>query len=87
MSTRTPNDPDDMNEERADWAQECLTFFMKKTGTDPEDALSDLLCNLAHWCDRNDTEFERELRRAASHYGDETDGRGAQLDDISTPPA
>jgi len=78
--------PEDKNDERAELAQGLLNQFMKKTGADPEDVLADLLCNLAHWCDRNDTEFERELRRAASHYGDETVGRGAQLDDISTPP-
>lgn len=79
-------DPDKQNEERADRAQTILNQFMKLGGSEPEYALSDLLTDLAHWCDRNDTEFERELRRAASHYGDETYGRGAQLDDISTPP-
>lgn len=74
------------NDKRAETAQACLDLFMKQTGCDPENALADLLANLAHWCDRNDTEFEVELRRAAMHYGEETDGRGAQLDDISTPP-
>lgn len=74
------------NDKRAETAQACLDLFMKQTGCDPENALADLLTNLAHWCDRNDTEFEDELRRAAMNYGEETDGRGAQLDDISTPP-
>ena len=74
------------NDKRAEIAQACLDLFMKQTGCDPENALADLLANLAHWCDRNDTEFEDELRRAAMNYGEETDGRGAQLDDISTPP-
>ena len=74
------------NDKRAETAQACLDLFMKQTGCDPENALADLLANLAHWCDRNDTEFEDELRRAAMHYGEETVGRGAQLDDISTPP-
>jgi hypothetical protein len=74
------------NDKRAETARDCLDLFMKQTGCDPESALADLLANLAHWCDRNDTDFESELRKAASHYADETDGRGAQLDDISTPP-
>ena len=74
------------NDKWAETAKDCLDLFMKQTGCDPENALADLLANLAHWCDRNDTEFEVELRRAAMHYGEETDGRGAQLDDISTPP-
>ena len=79
-------DPDNQNQERAEWAQQTLSFFRKLTRTDPEDMLCDLLTNLAHWCDENDYDFETELRRAADHYADETDGRGAQLDDISTPP-
>lgn len=75
------------NDKRAEIAQACLDLLRKRSGCcDPENALADLLANLAHWCDRNDTEFEDELRRAAMHYGEETDGRGAQLDDISTPP-
>jgi len=74
------------NDKRAETAQACLDLFMKQTGCDPENALADLLADLAHWCDYNDTDFESELRKAASHYADETDGRGAQLDDISTPP-
>ena len=74
------------NNKWAEVAQAYLDLFMKQTGCEPENALADLLANLAHWCDRNDTEFETERRRAAMHYGEETDGRGAQLDDISTPP-
>lgn len=83
---KTLPDPDNQNQERAEWAQQTLAYFAKLTGSDMEDALSDLLCNIAHWCDENDYEFETELRRAARHYADETDGRGVQLDDISTPP-
>jgi hypothetical protein len=52
---------------------------MDRTGADPEDAITDLLCDLAHYCDRNDLDFEAELRRAAMHYVEETDGEGTQL--------
>jgi hypothetical protein len=79
-------DPNEQNEDRAVRAQTILEQYTKLAGLDPEDAVTGLLADLAHWCDHNDTDFESELRKAASHYADETDGRGAQLDDISTPP-
>lgn len=67
-------------------AQTILEQYTKRAGLDFEDGVWGLLVDIAHWCDQNDTDFETELRVAASHYADETEGRGAQLDDISTPP-
>lgn len=61
-----------MNDERADWADGCIARFMSITGCDREDAPSDLLCNLMHWCDRNGLQFEDELDRGKDHYIDET---------------
>jgi hypothetical protein len=49
---------------------------------DKEDAIlvvADLLCDIAHWCDRNDVDLQSALRLAASHYLEETAGQGTQL--------
>ena len=42
------------------------------TGTDYEDALGDLLCDLMHWSDRSNFDFEAALSRARMHYEAET---------------
>lgn len=69
-----PADPENMNEDRAAWAGTALDTFQEATGTDPEDAVSDLIADLHHWCDRNGIDFNRELERAAFHYDAETGG-------------
>ena len=69
-----PPDPEGMNETRAGWADDCIALFMGATRTDREDALSDLLCNMMHWCDRNNQSFDKELERANLHYDEETSG-------------
>jgi hypothetical protein len=59
------------NERRAEWAQCAIDAFIETTGTDPEDALSDLLCDIMHWCDIAENEspgFDAELDRAKGHY-------------------
>lgn len=81
MTTTTPRllpaDPDDLNDERADWAARALDTFIAATRTDPEDALCDLLCDLMHWADRNAgafaSDFASDLRRAETHYAAETE--------------
>lgn len=67
-----PPDPEGMNDRRSAWADEAITAFMLATGTDLEDAVSDLIADLGHWCDRHDIDFDRELARAAFHYEAET---------------
>jgi hypothetical protein len=47
-----------MNDARAQWAGEALNHFRDTTGSGPEYALGDLLCDLRHWCDRNGANFE-----------------------------
>lgn len=76
MTTNLPPDPEDMNDDRAEWAAAALRQFQCTTGTDDVDALPDLLCDLMHWCDRNNCEFETELGRARMHYEAETTGEG-----------
>ena len=68
-----PPDPEEMNDKRADWAASAIDDFGQQTGTDLEDAVSDLLADLMHWCDRNGQDFEHELRRARQHYEAETE--------------
>lgn len=68
----TKNDP--TNRDRAEWATNALDAFQATTGAGAEDALSDLLCDLMHFCiyDGNCGEsFEMALDRARSHYAAE----------------
>lgn len=66
-----PPDNDGRNGERANWAFVALGVFEGRTGTDREDYVADLLCDLMHWCDRNGQEFHHQLNRAKGMYGDE----------------
>ena len=67
-----PNDPDGLNEQRADWARDAIERFVDRTGTDKEDALCDLLCDLLHYADQYGYDFANELRRACDHFVAET---------------
>lgn len=72
MTNPLPGDPENMNSDRASWASAALREFQRVTGTDDEDRLGDLLCDLMHWCDRNDLDFDAALSRARMHYEAET---------------
>jgi hypothetical protein len=74
-----PPDPENLNDDRAGWAQAAIASFIDKTKSDDCDAISDLLADIAHYCDRNGFDMKEELRRAAFHYHAETDGEGKQL--------
>lgn len=67
-----PPDPENMNDERADWAESALQAFEARTHTDREDALGDLLGDLMHWADRNNFDFDAAFDRAKSCYRQET---------------
>src|SRR5262245_47782084 len=69
-----PPDPEGMNDRRAEWAAKAMSTFTETTGTDLEDSLGDLLCDLMHWADRNDFDFHLALDRARWHYDVETGG-------------
>jgi hypothetical protein len=56
------------NFDRAAWAAEALSAFRRRTGTDYDDALCDLLCDLMHWADEHNFEFDAVLDRARFHY-------------------
>lgn len=75
-----PADPDGQNNERALWADHALRAFMAETGTDYEDALCDLLCDLMHLSDRTPFDFEAALQHARDHYLAETAQPGPLTD-------
>jgi hypothetical protein len=72
MTKPIPCDPDGRNDGRAYWAATALRRFQRETGTGNETALSDLLCDLMHWCDRNHTNFDGAVSTARMHYEAET---------------
>lgn len=67
-----PPDPEKMNGNRAERAAAALRHFQCGTGCDYENSLGDLLCNLIHWSDRNNFDFEAALLRARGHHAAET---------------
>jgi len=71
-SITLPADPDEQNDDRSEWAEIALLAFMGQTRTDVGDAVSDLLADMMHWCDRNGIDFGSELERAQEHYKEET---------------
>lgn len=69
---------DPTNEDRAAWAQAAVRVFMRITGTDDEDAISDLLGNLMHLCDVRGDDFTALLNRGAGHYQAEIEIKAKQ---------
>ena len=76
------------NDDRALWAEAALLAFAQRTGQakeivgNKEDRffiISDLLADLAHWCDRNEVDLPSALIHAAEHYRAETNGTGKQF--------
>jgi hypothetical protein len=76
-----PPDPDNMNDLRAQWADDALVSFERAHGEEEEflqNAVS-LLCYIGHWCDRNGFELTKVGKMAAERYSDETKGQGSQF--------
>jgi len=82
MTNTLPPDPDGLNDDRAHWASAALHCFQRETGTDDDDALCDLLCDLMHWSDRNYFDFDAALFRARMHYDAETTADSSTGDDV-----
>jgi hypothetical protein len=85
---QTPLDDGITNDDRASWAEAALIVFAQRTGLaqetlgdkeDPFLIVSDLLADLAHWCDLNRVDLPSALTHAARHYHAETGGQGGQL--------
>jgi hypothetical protein len=66
------------NLDLAEWAAAALRHFQCVTGTEHEDALSDLLCDLMHWSDREDIDFQNALDTARMHYEAECEESGGE---------
>lgn len=69
-----PPDPEQMNDARADWAEVAIEAFMAETGTDPENAISDLIANLHHLSDRKPETYglcEDMIERGKRCYAEE----------------
>jgi len=80
---KLPPDPEKKNGKRSGLAKDALLAFTASSGTDPEDAVCDLLTDLAHWCDRNGTTLTKELGRASRNYDEETGCKGTQLENFT----
>lgn len=58
--------------DRAARIRPLLKLYRDQTGTEDEHLVSDFLADLAHWCDEEKEDLARCLRRAQSHYHEET---------------
>lgn len=59
-------------EDRATWARKALQTFARETGSGMgQDALHDLLCDLAHYADSIGLDARCEMERAASIFANE----------------
>jgi len=76
------------NDERASWAEVGLLAYGQRTGTvgekvgddeDPSLIVTDLLADIAHWCDRNNVDLQSALESATKYYQTETGEKGRQL--------
>lgn len=67
-----PPDPQGCNADRARCAESVLKEYQRQTGCHSQIALSALLADLMHWCDRSGQVFEFELLRANGYYEDAT---------------
>lgn len=57
------------NRQRVDLAREALKPFLVSQGpADREDAVTDLVTNLMHYCNRHRIRFRDCARRAKDHY-------------------
>jgi hypothetical protein len=69
---KTIPDPDGQNKDRAIWAGVAIAAFQSITKTDDCDAVKDLLCDLMHYCQQNDEDFDVALDAARHHHTAET---------------
>lgn len=58
----------EMNGNRAAWAAHAIEAFQAMTGTDPADAMVDLLADLMHLAGAEGADFEAALATARMHY-------------------
>ena len=61
------------NLDRANWADKAIRAFREQTGCDQEDSLVDILCDLMHWANVRNFDFDAALATARMHYEAECD--------------
>jgi hypothetical protein len=72
-----------MNLKRALWATTALNAFETETGTDtPEDTISDLICDIGHFCDAKGLDFLQLVVVAVGNWKLEQD----DPESMGTPP-
>lgn len=71
-----PPDPENLNHERAQWADVALVAFNRATGAEGEENVHDLIADLHHWCDRAGHDFDKLLAHAQDCYAGETMEQG-----------
>jgi hypothetical protein len=87
LHTNIP-DPDDMNEQRALWAEVALREFAYEISgpqgmadtPNLDNVTTSLLCDLAHLADARGWKLVELLRVARARYDLETESRGEQFD-------
>jgi len=61
------------NLDRANWADKAIMAFREETYCDHDESLGDLLCDLMHWADATNFDFDAALDRARHNYQAERD--------------
>jgi hypothetical protein len=67
-ANKTDDGSDLTNGQRAQNAADCLKHVFDFDENDKDTAVSDLLANLMHLCDRENVDFADCLRRADNNY-------------------
>ena len=66
------SDDEPCNSDRAEWAERALAVFCDDTGLvqdiERDDAVSDLMCNIGHYCDLYDLDFLALASRAIGFW-------------------
>ena len=76
MPARLPKYRQERNAKRVDQAEVALLAFAEATGLSEADHdvwVSDLLCNLMHYCEQQGKDLETELAHGQMHYEAEID--------------
>lgn len=60
------------NLQRAFWAEAAIIAFIAQTNCDDDNTLGDLLCDLMHWANFQDFDFDAALDQARMHFDAET---------------
>jgi hypothetical protein len=78
-----PSDPEGKNDARAAAARKVLESFTREFGereAGHEQNIADMVCDLAHFCDREAIDLKQIMECARAAYGEETDQTGPQFE-------